>query len=704
VALLEITDLRTEIQLKDSVVHAVDGVTLHVEAGETLGVVGESGCGKTMTALTIMQLLPNGGRVAGGSIKLGGRELTTLKADEMRKVRGDEIGMIFQDPLSSLNPTHTVGAQIAEAVLLHRDVSKKDAWDRAVEVLDLVGLPRAKERVGEFPHQFSGGMRQRVMIAMALACEPKLLIADEPTTALDVTIQKQILELIDGLRHRLGMAVVMVTHDLGVIAGRADRVAVMYAGKVVETTDTSALYANPRHPYTEALFQALPEKSAETRQRLYSIPGAPPDLVNPPKGCRFAPRCRYATDQCRTELPELAGETDAHVYRCFFPVGAKERTVAGQLTVTEPAPEHPAGPLAEQPAGPLAEQPVGDVVLSARNLVKEFPVTKGVMQRKVGTVSAVAGVSFDIRKGETLGLVGESGCGKTTIGRMLVGLDKPTGGAISFAGQDLARSSGRQYRRERRDIQYMFQDSYASLDPRMRAGSILREPLIVQGMGSRREQHAKIAEMLAVVGLPAAWTERYPHEFSGGQRQRLGFARALMLNPQLIVADEPVSALDVSIQAQVLNMMRDLQRELGLTYLFISHDLSVVRYLSNHIGVMYLGKLVEIGTADEVYLRPAHPYTRGLIESAPTADPAAERAKVSEGITGELPSAIHPPSGCRFRTRCPLAQDICAVAEPELKPYGAARHLAACHFALQPPVSPRETAEAVAPLAAEQVR
>jgi peptide/nickel transport system ATP-binding protein len=688
VALLEITDLRTEIQLKSSVVRAVDGVTLQVEEGETLGVVGESGCGKTMTALTIMRLLPNGGRIAAGSVKLAGRELTGLEPEEMRKIRGDEIGMIFQDPLSSLNPTHTVGQQIAEAVLLHRDVSKAEALDRAVEVLDLVGMPRARERVGEYPHQFSGGMRQRVMIAMALACDPKLLIADEPTTALDVTIQKQILELIDNLRQRLGMAVIMVTHDLGVIAGRADRVAVMYAGKVVETTETSALYANPRHPYTEALFHALPERSAETRQRLYSIPGAPPDLVNPPAGCRFAPRCRYVTDKCRSDGPPLTGETTAHVYRCFFPVGAKEASVAGHLTVVEPA--------ASDDTETVSEQPVGSIVLTAKDLVKEFPVTKGVLQRKVGTVSAVAGVSFDIRKGETLGLVGESGCGKTTIGRMLVGLDKPTSGSVLFGSKDLARSSGREYRRERRDIQYMFQDSYASLDPRMRAGSILREPLVVQGIGSRREQHDKVKEMLGKVGLPESWTERYPHEFSGGQRQRLGFARALLLNPQVIVADEPVSALDVSVQAQVLNMMRDLQHELGLTYLFISHDLSVVRYLSNHIGVMYLGKLVEIGTADEVYLRPAHPYTKGLIESAPTADPATERAKVHEGITGELPSAIHPPSGCRFRTRCPIAQEICSSVEPELKTYGTGNHFAACHFALQPPV------EAFTPPAAER--
>ncbi len=679
-ALLKIEDLRTNIQLKRSVVHAVDGVTLHVDEGETLGVVGESGCGKTMTALSIMNLLPNGGHIVGGSITLGGRDIRGLGSEAMRSIRGNEIGMIFQDPLSSLNPAHTVGKQIAEAVLLHRDVNKKEAYDRAAEVLDLVGLPRARERMGEYPHQFSGGMRQRVMIAMALACEPKLLIADEPTTALDVTIQKQILELIDSLRQRLGMSVILVTHDLGVIAGRADRVAVMYAGRIVETTETGALFENPRHPYTEALFQALPEKSAESRERLYSIPGAPPDLTRPPAGCRFAPRCRYATDRCREEDAVLAGETTAHTYACFFPVGAREKTVAGKLVVV--------APVADQDA-PAADISVsGELVLSARDLVKEFPVTRGaVLQRKIGTVSAVAGVSFDIRKGETLGLVGESGCGKTTIGRMLVGLEKPTAGMIRFGGKDLAKSSGRQYRRERRDIQYMFQDSYASLDPRMRAGAIMREPLIVQHIGSRKEQMARVTEMLGRVGLPASATERYPHEFSGGQRQRLGFARALMLDPQLIVADEPVSALDVSIQAQVLNMMRDLQRELGLTYLFISHDLSVVRYLSNHIGVMYLGKLVEIGAADEVYLRPAHPYTKGLIESAPTADPEAERAKIQVGISGELPSAIHPPSGCRFRTRCPLAQEICATVEPELKPHGVAKHLAACHFALQPPVA-----------------
>jgi peptide/nickel transport system ATP-binding protein len=686
--LLEITDLRTEIKLREGVVHAVDGVSIDVAQGETLGIVGESGCGKTMTALSIINLLPTGGSIATGSVKLNGTEISALSEENMRNIRGNEIGMIFQDPLTSLNPTMTVGRQISEVVRLHRDVTKEQALDRAAEVLDLVGIPRVRERIKDYPHQFSGGMRQRVMIAMALACEPKLLIADEPTTALDVTIQKQILELIDDLRLRLGMAVILVTHDLGVIAGRADRVAVMYAGKISEITDTETLFARPRHPYTEALFQALPDKAAEAGERLYSIPGLPPDLVHPPVGCRFAARCRYATDRCRTEEPPLAGEVAGHEFRCFYPVGPSERTATGRLA------SYGASAQAEERETPE----IGDVLLDVSHLVKDYAVTKGaVLQRRVGWLSAVADVNFTIRAGETFGLVGESGCGKSTIGKLVVGLEKPTAGAISFEGKDLAKSSAREYRRERRNIQLMFQDSYASLDPRMRAGTLLREPLVIQGIGTREEQREKVAEMLDKVGLPRSAADRYPHEFSGGQRQRLGFARALMLNPQLIVADEPVSALDVSIQAQVLNMMKELQRDLGLTYLFISHDLGVVRYLSEKIGVMYLGKLVEVGPAEEVYLRPAHPYTRGLLDSAPVADPEAEKAKVSEGVTGELPSAIHPPSGCRFRTRCPRAQAICADVEPPMTPFAGEGHLAACHFPLEIPVgAPLETATTTA--------
>ncbi|MQA84079.1 MAG: dipeptide ABC transporter ATP-binding protein [Streptosporangiales bacterium] len=681
--LLRIEGLHTRIDLRRTTVRAVDGVSLEVQPGETLGLVGESGCGKTMTALSVMRLLPPGGHVTGGRIVLDGTDLTTLSDDQMRHVRGNDIGMIFQDPMTSLNPTIRIGAQIAESMLLHRDVSRKEALDRAIEVLRLVGMPHPEERAGDYPHQLSGGMRQRVMIAMALACEPKLLIADEPTTALDVTIQKQILELIDDLRRRLGMAVILVTHDLGVIAGRADRVAVMYAGRVVETTDTETLYANARHPYTEALFTGLPENAAETRRRLYSIPGLPPDLTNPPSGCRFAPRCRYATHECRDVDPTLDGDVPDHLFACIHPVGRPE--------VSEPsARDHVRYRLLRDGGAGEAASEVGsndraEPLLEVDHVVKDFPVTAGaVLQRRVGRVSAVADVTFDVPRGSTFGLVGESGCGKTTVGRLVVGLERPSAGTVRVEGQEFSRVRGRALRQLCRGVQLMFQDSYGSLDPRMRVGGILREPLVIQGIGSRREQERRVAELLDEVGLPRRAVDRYPHEFSGGQRQRVGLARALTLNPQLVVADEPVSALDVSIQAQILNLMQDLQRRHGLTYVIISHDLSVIRYLSDTIGVMYLGKLVEIGPADSVYERPRHPYTRGLIDTVPAADPWREKEKRAVGVTGELPSAIHPPSGCRFRTRCPFAEEVCAHEEPQLRALGTDGHRAACHFPLGP--------------------
>ncbi|MGB8997073.1 MAG: ABC transporter ATP-binding protein [Pseudonocardiaceae bacterium] len=658
-------DLHTDIALRKGTVHPVSGVSLTVGKGESLGIVGESGCGKTMTALSIIRLLPPGGRVAGGSIMLGGTDLATLDEAGMRKVRGNRIGMIFQDPMTSLNPCMTIGDQVSETVLLHRDVTRAQARERAAEVLDLVGMPRAKERLDSYPHLLSGGMRQRVVIAMALACEPELLIADEPTTALDATIQKQILELIDELRSRLGMAVILVTHDLGVIAGYTDRVAVMYAGKIVEASSTRELFDNPRHPYTEALFRALPE-NVDADRRLYAIPGMPPDLSNPPQGCRFAARCAYATAECRAQEPELTG--NGHPFACYHPLGAKEQAT--------PNPHTPLAAAAAE-AAPLLE---------VRNLVRTFPVTSnGVLQRKIGAISAVADVSFTVRTGETFGLVGESGCGKSTIGRLLVAADTPTSGSITFDGAEISSKSHRQLRKCRRDFQLMFQDPYASLDPRMRVRSILREPLAIQHRGSAGEQEKAIATLLDEVGLPRTALDKYPHEFSGGQRQRIGLARALALRPKLIVADEPVSALDVSVQAQILNLMRDLQREHQLTYVFISHDLSVVRYLSTTIGVMYLGKLVEIGPAEQVYTSPAHPYTRGLIDTIPVADPERELRKDSAGVRGELPSAMDPPSGCRFRTRCPRATERCALEEPAMREFSDQSHQAACHNPLQQP-------------------
>jgi len=728
---LEIEDLSTHIQLTKSVVQAVGNVSLTVNAGETLGIVGESGCGKSMTGLSIMGLLPPGGSIVGGSIKLGGRELVGIKPEELRQIRGNEIAMIFQDPLTSLDPTKTIGYQVAEPVRLHRGASKAQALERAVEVLSLVGLPRPKERLDDFPHQLSGGLRQRVMIAMALACEPQLLIADEPTTALDVTIQAQILDLLADLKDRLGMAMLLITHDMGVIARHTDRVNVMYAGRVVETAAVSELFSEMRHPYTQALLASIPQLSQDARKALHAIPGLPPDLSHPPTGCRFAARCMLATDKCRSEEPPLVGETSAHLFSCWHPVSgplALETIPSGGPdadSIGLAAPVSEAGFVADVPIevpaasadSPLAvaDRPAAPAdaadgaadgaadrdrkpLLDLRNLVKEFPVRSGaILQRKVGAVHAVSDVSFSVEAGTTFGLVGESGCGKTTIGKLIVALEQPDSGSIALGDVDVTGLRGSDLRRKRRDLQLMFQDPHASLDPRMRVGAIIGEPLAIQHLGSKQQQRDRVFELLGEVGLPRNAVERYPHEFSGGQRQRIGLARALTMNPRLIVADEPVSALDVSIRAQVLNLMKRLQQSHGLTYVVISHDLAVVKYMADRIGVMYLGKLVELGSADDIYQRAAHPYTAGLIATIPVPDPSVERAKESVGIKGELPSPVNPPSGCRFRTRCPFAQERCEMEEPALRSFGDG-HVAACHFPLQSPVE-----SGAASLASEQV-
>jgi oligopeptide/dipeptide ABC transporter ATP-binding protein len=686
VSLLEVRGLSAEIGLRDATVHAVDQVSLTVNEGETLGLVGESGCGKTMLGTSIIRLLPPGGRIVGGEVLLAGRDLVRLSAAEMRKVRGGEIGMVFQDPMTSLDPTMPIGRQIAESVRQHKGVSRKAALDRAGEVLALVGMPRPSERLGDYPHQLSGGLRQRVMIALALANEPRLLIADEPTTALDVTIQAQILDLIDSLKDRLQMAVILITHDLGVIAERADRTYVMYAGRIVEHASTVELFEQMRHPYTEALLASIPKMDQDARHRLYSISGLPPELTSPFTSCRFAPRCRYAQQACREEDPELGGPDPAHQFACFFPTrtSADDAEAIDSLGATEAA-------VVTEPSPPLGNGAAPDgerqliPLLQLNGVFKEFPVTAGVLQRKTGSVKAVTDVSVEVRVGETFGLVGESGCGKTTIGRMMVALEKPTAGRVIFDGNDLGGLSAKQVRRLRSDLQLVFQDPYASLDPRMRVGAILREPLAIQAIGTRAEQRLRVEELLDEVGLSRNAVERFPHEFSGGQRQRIGLARALALSPRLIVADEPVSALDVSIRSQILNLMKRLQADHSLTYLIISHDLSVVRYMADRVGVMYLGRLVEIGTVRDVYERTAHPYTSGLLASIPVPTPRHDRA-AGVGVKGELPSALEPPSGCVFRTRCPRAEQICADEVPPAVPFGA-EHLAACHFPLQSPVA-----------------
>jgi oligopeptide/dipeptide ABC transporter ATP-binding protein len=723
---LEVENLRTEFRLRAGPVRAVDGVSFTVQAGECVGLVGESGCGKSTTGLSIMKLLPNVGHVVGGSINLLGRDLGPLSEKQMQHVRGNDVAMIFQDPMTSLNPTWTIGRQIAEAYQLHNAVTQREAMVRAREVLELVRLPRPEERLNAYPYQLSGGLRQRVMIAMALVNSPKLLIADEPTTALDVTIQAQILDLIDNLRRDFEMAVILITHDLGVIAARANRVMVMYAGKIAEGSETEELFGSMRHPYTEALFRSIPRFDQDRTRALFSIPGVPPDLMYPPPGCRFAARCRNAQPRCTQEEPLLAPEMGGngsrpgagtehtetptlphatrageHVYACFYPVDASSSdreleaeaspVALGLVDADEGLDALQPISLVERPSSRVEQVTEREVLLRLDDIYKDFPVTAGaVLQRKIGTIKAVSGVSFDVHRGETFGLVGESGCGKTTIGWLVTALHRPTSGEIRFDGQDIAQLRGRELRHSRRNLQLMFQDPYASLDPRMRVGPTIKEPLTIQQVGSRSDREKRVAELLAEVGLSPKAAGLYPHEFSGGQRQRIGLARALALNPKLIVADEPVSALDVSIQAQILNLMRSLQNSHELTYIVISHDLAVVRYLADTIGVMYLGKLVEIGPAAEIYERPAHPYTRGLIDAVPIPDPVLEKQRETVPVRGELPSALEPPSGCRFRTRCPLAQDVCAEVEPPLRSFGG-MHRAACHFPLE---SPEESTEA----------
>ncbi len=657
----------------------VNDVAFTVRAGETVGLVGESGCGKSMTALAIVRLLPPGGAIAGGFVRLAGTDLTAISEAELRRLRGRQVGVVFQDPMTSLNPTMTIGDQVASPARFHLELSRAQARARAIEVLALVGMPQPAERLGDYPHQLSGGQRQRVMIAMALACEPKLLIADEPTTALDVSIQDQILALLDDLKTRLGMGLLLITHDMGVIARMADRVLVMYAGRIVESATTPALFAQTRHPYTEALLESIPRLDQDRSRELYSIPGRPPDLAGPGGACPFAPRCRYVTERCRREDPALTPGDDDHWYACFHPVVLTPRRDFASIV----APVAPARVgLAAAVLGP--PPPISDPVLVVDHLVKEF--RSGRLARGVGggSVKAVSDVSFTVCRGETFGLVGESGCGKTTVGRLITALEIPDAGSVRVAGHDVSHLGGAALRRARRDFQLIFQDPFASLDPRVRVGAALREPMTIHGIGTSADQETRITQLLGEVGLEPRAVQQYPHEFSGGQRQRIGFARALTLNPDLVVADEPVSSLDVSIRSQILNLMRRLQDDRELTYVLISHDLSVVRYLATRVGVMYLGKLVEVGPSEGLYRAPLHPYTAGLLAAIPTPDPARERGRHSAAVAGELPSAVNPPSGCRFRTRCPRAQAVCVAEEPAMREIYGPGHEVACHFPLAP--------------------
>ena len=653
--LLQVDSLRTTFGSGERLVRAVDGVSFEIAPGETFALLGESGCGKSMTALSAMRLVPEpAGRISDGAIRLHGEDLLTLPEVAMRDVRGRRIAMIFQEPMTSLNPVLTVGEQISESLERHLGLRGGQAHQRVLALLDSVGIPDPARRYGEYPHQLSGGMKQRVMIAIALAGEPELLIADEPTTALDVTIQAQVLDLMRQLQKDMGMSILLITHDLGVVAEMADRVAVMYAGQIVEEASRESFFADPKHPYSRKLFESLPNMG-KRGQRLAVIRGSVPSLATVFRGCRFVDRCDYAWDTCREQVPVWTPLDAGQGVRCHLHDPAQQ-----------PVPAPLEAPVAgtEKSAQPALID--GDELLRVEGLKVHFPIHKGLLRRVAHHVRAVDDVSFDILAGRTLALVGESGCGKTTAGKGILQLIPPTDGAVRFNGVELTSLGARELRRQRGELQIIFQDPFSSMNPRMMVTDIIEEGMITQGIGgSATERAARVDQLLKQVGLSAELKHRYPHEFSGGQRQRICIARALAVEPKLIVCDEPTSALDVSVQAQILNLLKDLQDELGLAFLFITHDLSVVEYLAHEVAVMYLGRIVEQGSVEEVLNNPLHPYTQALLAAVPSIEASTEgvERKVLK-VEGEMPSPVNPPSGCHFHPRCPLVMDECRREYP----------------------------------------
>ncbi|MBK7135197.1 MAG: ABC transporter ATP-binding protein [Rhodocyclales bacterium] len=662
-SLLRVEGLRTSLLSAAGIVRAVDDLSFDVEAGETFALLGESGCGKSMTALSLMRLLPDAGTIAGGQVLLNGRDLLALSEAEMRDVRGREMAMIFQEPATSLNPVLSVGRQIVEVLERHTAMQGTAARRRALELVDAVGIPDPARRLDEFPFQLSGGMKQRVMIAMALAGEPRLLIADEPTTALDVTIQAQVLELLGQLQRDRGMGMLLISHDLGIVSQLAQRVGVMYAGELVEVAARGAFFASPKHPYTHKLFAALPrpERRGGT---LETIPGSVPPLTTIFSGCRFAERCPRAWARCREEVPAWHVASDGHAVRChlYDPEQAGE---SGRHRAAASVAPFSTDTGATSP-------PAGAPLLEVADLKMHFPIRKGVFKRVAGQVKAVDGVSLRLTLGRTLALVGESGCGKTTAGKAILQLLRPTGGSVRFDGEELTTLPSARLRKLRGEMQIVFQDPYGSLDPRMRVGDIIEEGMAALGTASdRAARERRIDEQLERVGLSAGMRGRYPHEFSGGQRQRIAIARALAVAPRLLVCDEPTSALDVSVQAQILNLLKELQASLGLAYLFITHNIAVVEYLAHEVAVMYLGRIVERGTVEEILRDPKHPYTEALLSAVPRLDAEGQRPVIV--LKGDMPSPANPPAGCHFHPRCPRVMPQCARAYPAETLLGGAR-------------------------------
>ncbi|MBY0475564.1 MAG: ABC transporter ATP-binding protein [Nitrosomonas sp.] len=665
--LLEIENLETLLHTGDTPVRAVDGLSLEIFPGETFALLGESGCGKSMTALSIMRLLPEVGEIVAGQVKINGADLLQLSEAGMRKIRGKRISMIFQEPMLSLNPVLTIAEQIEEVLNQHLQLSKDATKKRIQELLEQVGIPDAAQRMHEYPFQFSGGMKQRAMIAMALAGEPELLIADEPTTALDVTIQAQVLDLMRQIQQRTHMAILLITHDLGVVAEMAQRIAVMYAGEIVELASRHDFFQHPAHPYSQQLFASLPGKQKRD-QALAVIQGSVPSLAQQFNGCRFVDRCNQALAICHNTIPQWYPVTSDHQVRChLYQQNAPEKLPIDNtnqcITTLD-----------------VKSNTTEETLLQVTDLKVHFPIRKGLLKRIVGHVKAVDGVSLKIVSGKTLALVGESGCGKTTIGKSILQLIKPTAGSVRFRNQELVALKRSQLRQIRSQFQIIFQDPYSSLNPRMRIIEILREgmdALIISKKNDSKtrdqspnfSREEEINALLRQVGLPVEVKWRYPHEFSGGQRQRIAIARALAVNPELLICDEPTSALDVSVQAQILNLLKSLQNNLGLAFLFITHNIAVVEYLADEVAVMYLGRIVEYGRINEVMNHPRHPYTQALLSSVPQIASNPDRHIIA--LKGDLPSPVKPPTGCHFHPRCASAMPICRVTYPPASTFSA---------------------------------
>lgn len=683
---ISVRDLTVSFASEAGTVHAVRGMNFDLYPGKTLGIVGESGSGKSVTSMAIMGLLDKNASVK-GSITYHGEELLNKSDFEMSEIRGKGIAMVFQDPLSALTPVFSIGDQIKEALVTHNPkMTEQQIHDRSIELMNLVGIPDPEDRLKSFPHEFSGGMRQRVMIAMAIANDPDVIIADEPTTALDVTIQAQVLEVLRKAQRETGAAVIFITHDLGVIAGVADDIVVMYAGRPVEKADVDSIFDHPAMPYTMGLLGAVPRSDRERNSRLVPIPGSPMNLVNMPKGCPFAPRCPLATDICHTTEPAM--EPVPGRPGQFVACHRTQEIVSKGLTF------HDVYTVAEAAKSKFAGVPRDErkMVLDVKHMRKTFPLTAGgFLRRKIGEVKAVDDVTLDVREGETVALVGESGSGKSTTLMEIMAFKQPQDGEIEMFGTKLEHKMPREKRRElRSSVQYVFQDPMSSLDPRLPIYDILAEPMKVQHY-SKEQIRERIGELMRLVELNPDQVDRFPTQFSGGQRQRIAIARALSVNPQLVLLDEPVSALDVSIQAGVINLLEDLQNKLGVAYLFVAHNLSVVRHISSRVAVMYLGRIVESGDTEDVFEHPLHPYTQALISAVPVPDPKAERTRQRIVLQGEVPSPTETFEGCPFMGRCPLMPKLsaeqqarCRGERPALRPYDTSRpsgHQVACHFA-----------------------